>query len=282
MFLSDNNGLDWKEVASIQKSGVQKIGLDKFILRHYDYILRLVFHGPGTGLNRMRISAAIQCSQRALPTLAKGDNTITFGAGPQEGTITIEGTSLENAKGKNVSLPDYHPILKNVGLPHFSASRAPGPRPLFRFHARRGHDPLAVGRFLPASRQGGPLERLRLIRRGPDFQKARRIRGPMPGRVQVHHLFGHSFGHPNGPGPFQRRTAEHLLPVLARIDADYREPHGGFRPVKLAYVWEEGGIEKRDVHVMASPAETYTIRCESKPQMKSIVLDLDNVPASRP
>jgi hypothetical protein len=61
---------------------------------------------------------------------------------------------------------------------------------------------------------------------------------------------------------------------LVRIDADYREPHGGFRPVKVTYVWEEGGIEKRDIHVAAKPQVTYTIRCQSKPEMKSIVLEL--------
>ena len=60
----------------------------------------------------------------------------------------------------------------------------------------------------------------------------------------------------------------------ARIDADYRQPFGGFRPVKITYVWEEGGIEKKDVHVAAKPEETYKIRCESKPEMKSIVLEL--------
>ena len=60
----------------------------------------------------------------------------------------------------------------------------------------------------------------------------------------------------------------------ARIDADDRQPHGSFRPVKITYVWEEDGIEKRDVHVAAKPEETYTIRCDAKPEMKSIVLEL--------
>jgi hypothetical protein len=59
-----------------------------------------------------------------------------------------------------------------------------------------------------------------------------------------------------------------------RIDADYREPRGGFRPVMVTYVWEEGGQEKRDVHVAKAAAETYTITCGAKPLMKSIVLEL--------
>ena len=59
-----------------------------------------------------------------------------------------------------------------------------------------------------------------------------------------------------------------------RIDADYRQPHGGFRPVKVTYVWEEGGLEKQDVHVAGPTTETYKIVCQSKPTMKSIVLEL--------
>jgi hypothetical protein len=60
-----------------------------------------------------------------------------------------------------------------------------------------------------------------------------------------------------------------------RIDADYKQPHGGFRPVKITYVWEEGGLEKKDVHVAANPAESYKITCPSKPEMKSITLELE-------
>ena len=61
---------------------------------------------------------------------------------------------------------------------------------------------------------------------------------------------------------------------LLRIDADYAQPQGGFRPVKVSYVWEEGGLEKKDVHVARSPQETYKITCKGKPAMKSIVLEL--------
>jgi len=60
----------------------------------------------------------------------------------------------------------------------------------------------------------------------------------------------------------------------ARIDADYAEPAGGFRPVQVTYVWEEGGLDKKDVHVAAKPSETYQIKCESKPVMKTIILEL--------
>jgi hypothetical protein len=58
-----------------------------------------------------------------------------------------------------------------------------------------------------------------------------------------------------------------------RIDADYREPHGGQAPVKVTYAWEENGQAKQHVHVAKSAEEQFTIRCEQKPVMKSIVLE---------
>jgi hypothetical protein len=59
-----------------------------------------------------------------------------------------------------------------------------------------------------------------------------------------------------------------------RIDADYKEPNGGYRPIKVTYIWTENGAEKKDVHVTAKPTETYTIKCDAKPVMKSIVLEM--------
>jgi hypothetical protein len=59
-----------------------------------------------------------------------------------------------------------------------------------------------------------------------------------------------------------------------RIDADYAEPHGGFRPVKVTYVWEEDGVGKRHAHTAHAPNETYAITCERPPLMKSLVVEL--------
>lgn len=58
-----------------------------------------------------------------------------------------------------------------------------------------------------------------------------------------------------------------------RIDADYLEPHGGFRPVKITYAWDENGVEKRNEHLAMRPAESYTLTCAAKPVMKSITLE---------
>jgi hypothetical protein len=62
--------------------------------------------------------------------------------------------------------------------------------------------------------------------------------------------------------------------VFFRIDADYREPSGGFRPVRITYVWNEENTEKRHVHVAASPEETYEIRCSDKPVLKPVMKSL--------
>jgi hypothetical protein len=59
-----------------------------------------------------------------------------------------------------------------------------------------------------------------------------------------------------------------------RIDADYRESAGGFRPVKVTYRWDEEGKAKEQVFVAKKPDETWTITCAAKPVMKSIVMEL--------
>jgi hypothetical protein len=66
---SDNNGLDWKPVATIDRPGRQKIDLGRLVLRRYDYRLRFVITGRGAGVENLKILSVVQCSQRALPTL---------------------------------------------------------------------------------------------------------------------------------------------------------------------------------------------------------------------
>ena len=59
-----------------------------------------------------------------------------------------------------------------------------------------------------------------------------------------------------------------------RIDVDYKEPHGGFRPVKITYVWHEDGQQKTHVHVATRPRETYTINCGPKTVVHSFTVEL--------
>ncbi|HEX2974082.1 MAG TPA: hypothetical protein VHP11_17245, partial [Tepidisphaeraceae bacterium] len=60
-----------------------------------------------------------------------------------------------------------------------------------------------------------------------------------------------------------------------RIDADYKEPAGAFKPVKITYVWDEAGKEKTDVHVAKTPKDSYKIQCGPKTTVKSLTVELD-------
>ncbi len=184
---SDNHGLDWTEVAKIDKSGQQQFDLKKHCYRRYDYRLRFQFNGKGTGLDALSIRHDVQHSQAPLPALLEGDNKITFSAGPQEGTVTLEG-----ATSRYFTITDVPPGTKEARL---------------RFN---GHT------------------------------------------VNTTMLFG------------------------LRIDADYRQPHGGFRPVKITYAWEEDGKPQRHEHVATSPKETYTIHCGPQTVVKSFTVELAN------
>ena len=59
-----------------------------------------------------------------------------------------------------------------------------------------------------------------------------------------------------------------------RVDADYTSPTFGFRPVKVTYLWDENGQEKKDEHVARQPNDAWKIKCDAKPKMKSITLEL--------
>jgi hypothetical protein len=44
--------------------------------------------------------------------------------------------------------------------------------------------------------------------------------------------------------------------------------------VKVTYTWEEDGRPRRAVHVAKTPRETYTIKCEGKPVMKAVTVEV--------
>jgi hypothetical protein len=270
---SDNNGIDWKEVATMEQPGSQKIDLTKHVLRRYDYRLRFVLTGKGTGLDRLRLANVIQCAQRALPTLTKGENTITFSAGPTEGTITIEGMSRQDNQGKNVTLMDFQPTLKNIDPLYFRVNGSPAEVTL----------PIATPGDMTRVRLGGHFrardkadqwEAQVSFDGGKTFKAVDKYAGPTQGKCQYTTVSDVPAGTRAALVRWSGQQRNTTCLFLVRIDADYRQPHGGFRPVKVTYVWEEGGLEKRDEHVAKGPKETYTIQCASKPEMKSIVLEL--------
>jgi hypothetical protein len=111
---SDNHGLDWKEVAKLTASGEQALELKALVYRRYDYRLKIVAKGSGSGVQSLSFAHTIQHSQRALPALAQGDNTIRFSAGAAEGTVTLEAKGDLSGKGKQLTYADFHP--KTEGL----------------------------------------------------------------------------------------------------------------------------------------------------------------------
>src|SRR6185295_15987894 len=97
---SDNNGLDWKEIknyvglvagpnAPDGSVPMFSIDLQRQIFRRYHYRLKITLNGD-IAITSLKLTHDSQHSQRALPALGQGDNTISFSAGPNEGTVTIE------------------------------------------------------------------------------------------------------------------------------------------------------------------------------------------------
>ncbi|MBV8880426.1 MAG: hypothetical protein JO332_10710, partial [Planctomycetaceae bacterium] len=260
---SDNNGLDWKDVA-IQDNAID---LSPLVLRRYDY--RLKFTGA---LQSLRIEHDIQNSQRALPALGAGKNTLTFSAGAPESTITVEGATNEGAKGKQLLATDFHPERTGMdgwwynGQGELTYTLAtPGDLTRLRF-----------GSHYRARDAKDGIDYLVSFDGGKTWKKAGRAAGPTPGHCEY-------VTYTDVP-PATREakvryagTSRNATGFLnLRIDADYREPAGGFRPVKVTYRWEEDGKPKEQVFVAKKPDETWTITCAVKPVMKSIVMELAN------
>jgi hypothetical protein len=59
-----------------------------------------------------------------------------------------------------------------------------------------------------------------------------------------------------------------------RIDADYTEPAGTFKPVKITYAWDENGTEKTHEYVAKEPQADYAIQCGPGARVKSFTMEL--------
>jgi len=273
LFFSDNNGLDWQEVATIEKSGEQEVDIGKFAFRRYDYRLRVILAGKGTGLDSLKISHDIQCAQRALPILVRGENTIAFSAGPHEGTVTIEGSSQGGKKGKQVTPMDFHPVLKDVDEQYFRW-KGDGASVTFPIATPGEMTRLRMGGHYRVRDQRDQWEMQVSFDGGKTFKTADTQTGPYQGICKYITVGDIPAGTKEAQVRWVGVQRNTTCLFLVRIDADYKQPAGGFRPVQITYVWEEGGLEKRDVHVAAKPEETYKITCDGKPAMKSIILEL--------
>ena len=276
VFLSDNNGLDWKKVGEVAATGPAELDLTALVARRYDYRLRILLKGAGTGLNALKLTHDIQHSQRPLPALARGKNTISFSAGPQEGTITIEGSADPANKGKQLVYTDFHPVVNNLREKGLLVDMKVGKGDVtYTVDAPGDMTRLNVLTHYRARSKRGGWEVTVSFDGGKTFRKVVSCPGPTP----FHGKYAVVDDVPPGTRSARVRwagVADRNATMLLnhRIDADYKLPGAGFRPVRVTYLWEEGGIEKRDVHVARKPQETYTITCGSAPEMKSIVLEL--------
>jgi hypothetical protein len=267
---SDNNGMDWKEIANATAPGPQEVNLDKLVLRRYDYRLKFEFKGKESGLDALRIEHDVQNSQRALPAFGAGKNTLTFSAGPAESTVTVEGNTNLEAKGKNLVYTDFHPEvngfkgtwIEGKGDMTFPVS-TPGDMTRLRFGTQFRARDAKDGIDYQVSFDGGK-----------SWKAAGRAAGPTPGDCLYVTFADVPAGTREAKVRFSGTSRNATGIINFRIDADYKEPAGGFRPVKVTYRWEEDGKAKEQVFVAKKSEETWTVTCASKPAMKSIVMEL--------
>ena len=270
---SENHGLDWKEIGNIKASGEHTIDLTPYAYRRYDYRLKFELSGPGTGLESLKLVNVVQHSQAPLPTLTAGRNTITFSAGPPEGTITLEpNTDPATAAGRQLSVKDFHPVLNNAQLPWLrpqgqgdATFTIPTPGVITRVR-------LNLGYRLRDARDS--YTALLSFDEGKSWKQVEQLTGPTPGYSR-YLVFSDV---PGGAKTVWVKLAGKEVNTAClfglRIDVDYQEPQGGFRPVKITYAWHEDGHAKTHDHVVRQPQETYTIDCGPKTMAKSFSVEL--------
>jgi hypothetical protein len=267
---SENNGMDWKQVAEVTSPGPQEIDLSPLVFRRYDYRMKFELKGAGAGLDALRFEHDIQNSQRALPALAAGKNTLSFSAGPAENTVTVEGSVNADAKGKNLLYTDFHPEVNGMDGVWFQGKgditfpvATPGEMTRLRFGTQFRARDAKDGIDYQVSYDGGKA-----------WKTVSRAAGPTPGDCHYITVADVPAGTREAKVRFSGTNRNATGFLNFRIDADYKEPAGGFRPVKVTYRWEEDGKAKEQVFVAKKADETWTLSCAAKPVMKSIVMEL--------
>lgn len=275
VFFSDNNGLDWSSVGELRNDGEIAIDLGPHILRRYDYRVRVLLNGADTSVAALRFRHDVQHSQRPLPALAQGVNTVTFSAGPQEGTVTIEGSTDLANKGKQLVFTDFHPQMRNIMADRLMIDQQQMDGEI-RYVVNTPGDmtKLSVMTHYRARDQRGGWDVQVSYDGGESFASIAKC----PGGTPFFGVFAETAAVPPGTRSAIVKLAgttgfNATMIFNLRIDADYAIPNAGFRPVKVTYLWEEGGIEKKHEHVARTPRETFTITCESRPTMKSLIVE---------
>jgi len=272
---SDNNGLDWRQLAKVDKADEQKIDLKPYVYRRYDYRVKFEMAGKGTGLDALKFAHDIQHSQVPLPIITEGDNRVAFTAGPQEGTVTVEGNmNPDAAEGKQLAYTDFHPTVTGLEKNHLRVGdtgrgeaifpiSAPGDITRIRMGVHwRCRDPRDAFDISASFDGGKTWKAMGKLGLGQPANSTCLVFSDVPAgarEVQVR-LAG-----------VQKNTA---CIFDMRIDVDYKEPHGGFRPVKVTYAWEEDGKPKTDEHICRKAEETWTIRCGPKTVAKSYTVEV--------
>jgi len=251
------------------------VDLEPRILRRYDYRVKFELKGSGTGLDSVRIVNDIQNSQRALPALAQGKNTIAFSSGPAEGMITVEPNLNYENKDKNVFVTDFTKNMTGFNPTDFFMAGAKA-QITFPVETPGEMTRIRMGCQYRARGVGEGWDFQVSFDEGKTFKTIDKAEGPVAGFCK-YTTFAEI---PSGTKSALIRysgTQNNTCGLFGlTINADYKEPHGGFRPVKVTYVWEENGAEKKDVHVATKENESYTIDCAMKPVMKSLVVELAN------
>ncbi len=270
--LSGNHGEDWIDVRTVNASGPAIVDLTPLVYRRYDYQLRLTISGAGSGVDKLIISHDVQHSQRALPALAQGVNTVTLGIGEAEGTITIEGQAGGERKGNAPLLADFDPHIDGL---EGSPLRPIGGKGSITFRVATPGD-LARIRFGCHYRARDTKDGIDLLvsyNGGRNFITV----GGCPGGVAGNCVSVTADQVPKGVREALVRYVARQVNTTClfdlRIDADYVEPYGGQAPVKITYVWDEGGAEKRAEHRTEKPMDLWQITCAQKPVLKSLVVE---------
>ncbi len=285
MLLSTNNALDWKEVWRLDKTGSfrEEVDLGRKVLRRYDYYVKLVLEGD-VRLDALELENDIQHSQRALPALAQGTNTITVSAGEPTDTVTIAPVVPTANVGKNEDLSAFRPALEGVKRTGAIWCKQYGVAGLVTFPVETPGDIRAVrfgGHFRARDKKDG-VELLLSFDGGGNWIEAGRAWGPYAATCKYVE-FGKA---PPGVRKVlvryrltQKGTVTGIFGL--RIDVDYWNTPDGkpprrktFRPLKLTYVWKEGGAEKRHVQVVRKARESYEISSAAAPLMRSLVVEL--------
>jgi hypothetical protein len=109
---------------------------------------------------------------------------------------------------------------------------------------------------------------------GKHFRQAAKLGGPTTGTSR-YFTFADI---PPGSREVRLRLGGHEVNTAMlfglRIDADYRQPFGGFRPVKITYVWDDNGTPRTHEHVAFRPEESYTIHCGPRALVKSFTVEV--------